>query len=163
MSQKPKSLKTAPYTLRLPNRPTSPGSYPQYPHSTIKGTHISVLKIVKIGVHFREIRISVKEEKMVLSLSEHSQKIEKHIFMGKIFILLYNLYLIVAFLYAEVCSNDSINYFVISYRQPSIRSQCFPLKRGVFRLQNICILTQKGLVLRPRISEKGVFSILERR
>ena len=43
----------------------------QYPQSTTKGTRISVLKIAKIGVNFREILRSVKVEKRVLFLSEN--------------------------------------------------------------------------------------------
>ena len=33
--------------------------------------------------------------------------------------------------------------------------------KSVFRPQNLCVLTKKGLVLRPEIIEKGVFPLLE--
>ena len=47
------------------------------PHSSTKGTRISVLKLAKIGVTIREIRRSVKLFKNVLLMSENSRKSKK--------------------------------------------------------------------------------------
>ena len=46
-------------------------------------------------------------------------------------------------------------------RNLPLRSQCFPQKRGAFRPQNLRVLRKKGLVFRPKFSEKGVFFIME--
>ena len=43
---------------------------PRYPHSSTKGTRISVLKFAKIGVNISKICRSVKLKKRVLFLSE---------------------------------------------------------------------------------------------
>ena len=59
------------------------GGLPRYPHSTTKGTRISVLKIANIGVNIREIRRSLKVGKRVPFLTENSRKVEKRVLFGR--------------------------------------------------------------------------------
>ena len=116
----------------------------------------------------------MKVGKRVLFLSENSQKVEKGILFGR------------PLKYAKVCSSDSIDVEIIFchlYRQDFIRFKkgpcnstvilflvweaflwevnVSPEKGGVFRPQDFRGLTKKGLVFRPKVSEKGLFFILE--
>ena len=131
----------------------------------------------------------MKVEKRVLFLPENSRKVEKGVVFGRpltcflrgksLFFFIYLCFLYNYMLF-KVCATLYISYikwsksnnphphpllFVPSYALATLRSlpkkSVFYKNRGVFRPQNLSVLTKKGLVFSPKISEKGVFFILE--
>ena len=60
------------------------------------------------------------------------------------------------FLYAQVIAY-MLKFFGHFIQTTFHKKSGFSPKRDVFRPQNLCVLTKKGLVLRPKISENWVF------